>query len=100
MIEIEKPVSTDSLDAVRSLMREFVAWHRERHAIDIHLVDSYFDPAAFDAELASAGAVCGAQGALAAGALARSCRRLCGTEAVGRWRLRDEAHVRPPRHAR
>ena len=53
MIEIEKPVSTDSLDAVRSLMREFVAWHRERHAIDIHLVDSYFDPAAFDAELAS-----------------------------------------------
>jgi GNAT superfamily N-acetyltransferase len=53
MIEIEEPASTASLDAVRSLMREFVAWHRERHASDIHLVDSYFDPAAFDAELAS-----------------------------------------------
>jgi len=52
MIELEVPESAAALDAVRSLMREFVAWHRERHASDIHLVDSYFDPLAFDAELA------------------------------------------------
>ena len=33
-------------------MRAFVAWHRERHRADIALVDAYFDPAAFEAELA------------------------------------------------
>ena len=53
MIEIEVPESAAALGAVRRLMREFVTWHRERHASDIHLVDSYFDPAAFDAELAN-----------------------------------------------
>ena len=52
MIEIELPQATAGLDEVRTLMRELVAWHRERHASDIALVDSYFDPAAFDAELA------------------------------------------------
>jgi putative acetyltransferase len=47
------PATTESqLDAVRALMRAFVAWHRERHRADIALVDAYFDPAAFEAELA------------------------------------------------
>lgn len=32
-------------------MREFVTWHYERHAKDRAIVDSYFDPAAFEAEL-------------------------------------------------
>lgn len=40
------------LDDVRSLMRAFLAWHRERHAEDITLIERYFDQRAFDAELA------------------------------------------------
>jgi GNAT superfamily N-acetyltransferase len=52
MIEIEVPESVAALDDVRRLMRDFVAWHRVRHASDIHLIDSYFDQSAFDAELA------------------------------------------------
>jgi GNAT superfamily N-acetyltransferase len=38
---------------VRALMRAFVAWHREEHADELHLVDAYFDRRAFDAELAA-----------------------------------------------
>ena len=34
-------------------MRAFVAWHRERHTEDLHLIDAYFDADAFDKELAS-----------------------------------------------
>lgn len=34
-------------------MRAFVAWHRERHRADLALVEAYFDPAAFAAELAA-----------------------------------------------
>ena len=32
-------------------MREFIDWHYERHASDRHIIDSYFDPGAFEAEL-------------------------------------------------
>lgn len=32
-------------------MRAFVAWHYERHSSDRHIIDSYFDPAAFEAEM-------------------------------------------------
>jgi hypothetical protein len=46
------PTSTEQLDHVRALMRAFVAWHRERHSEDLHLIDSYFDGAAFELELA------------------------------------------------
>ena len=38
------------LDEVRRLIREFVAWHRERNVADIDLVDAYFDEA-FEREL-------------------------------------------------
>jgi GNAT superfamily N-acetyltransferase len=38
-------------DAVRDLMRSFLAWHRERHVQDLQLIDDYFDAAAFDEEL-------------------------------------------------
>jgi GNAT superfamily N-acetyltransferase len=51
MLDVKTPESAHEWDQVRALMRAFVAWHRERHRQDIHLVDSYFDAAAFDAEL-------------------------------------------------
>jgi GNAT superfamily N-acetyltransferase len=42
----------DQLDAVRGLIRAFVAWHRARHVEDLRLIDGYFDSEAFEAELA------------------------------------------------
>jgi hypothetical protein len=29
-------------------MRSFIAWHKERHREDIHLINGYFDDAAFE----------------------------------------------------
>lgn len=40
------------LDDVRRLLRSFVAWHRERHTDDLHLIDAYFDVTGWEAELA------------------------------------------------
>ena len=37
--------------AVAQLMRDFIAWHRERHATDLTMIDGYFDPEAYEAEL-------------------------------------------------
>lgn len=37
---------------MRALMRAFVAWHREEHVDELHLVDAYFDRGGFEAELA------------------------------------------------
>jgi GNAT superfamily N-acetyltransferase len=51
-MQICTPHSTEQLDQVRALMRAFVAWHRERHVRDTHLIDSYFDADAFEEELA------------------------------------------------
>jgi len=51
MLTVSQPVSLAELDAVRNLMRAFIAWHRERHVQDLALIDSYFDAAAFDEEL-------------------------------------------------
>jgi len=45
--------SGEQLDSVRHLIRSFIAWHRERHVEDLALIDSYFDSAAFEQELAS-----------------------------------------------
>jgi GNAT superfamily N-acetyltransferase len=53
MIVIRDAASRMELDDVRSLMRAFVAWHRERHADDIRLIERYFDRRAFDEELAA-----------------------------------------------
>ena len=50
---IQVPVTLQQLNHVRSLMRSFVAWHRERHHEDRHLIDAYFDAGAFEEELAS-----------------------------------------------
>ena len=33
------------------MMRAFIDWHYERHSSDRHIIDSYFDRAAFEAEL-------------------------------------------------
>jgi GNAT superfamily N-acetyltransferase len=52
-VAVERPVSAQDLDEVRTLMRAFVAWHRQEHVDELHLVDAYFDQAAFDAELES-----------------------------------------------
>jgi GNAT superfamily N-acetyltransferase len=53
MIEILNPATHEQLDQVRHLMRAFVAWHRQLHTEDIHLIDGYFDAQAFEEELAS-----------------------------------------------
>ena len=39
--------------AVAELMRAFIRWHYERHASDREVIDSYFDPEAYEAELRS-----------------------------------------------
>ena len=44
--------SSTDFEAVARLMRAFVEWHYERHAADCNIIDSYFDPAKFNAELA------------------------------------------------
>jgi putative acetyltransferase len=53
MIAITDAASPSQLDAVRDLMRAFMAWHRERHTQDLHLIDAYFDAAALEEELAT-----------------------------------------------
>lgn len=53
MIEILNATSPQHLDQVRSLIRKFVAWHRQRHLEDLELIDEYFDAKAFEEELAS-----------------------------------------------
>jgi GNAT superfamily N-acetyltransferase len=53
MLLIREPATPGALDDVRSLMRAFVAWHRERHVEDLALVERYFDARAFDDELAA-----------------------------------------------
>lgn len=51
-VQVRPPHDEADLEAVRALMRGFVAWHRSRHEQDRHLVEAYFDDAAFDRELA------------------------------------------------
>ena len=51
-ITVTDATTVEQLDAVRELMRSFVAWHRQRHVADLRLIDGYFDGAAFDEELA------------------------------------------------
>jgi len=52
MASILDAASVTELDDVRSLLRAFAAWHRERHAEDIALIDRYFDEREFEEELA------------------------------------------------
>lgn len=39
--------------AIADLMRDFIRWHYTRHASDRAIIDSYFDPEAYEAELRS-----------------------------------------------
>lgn len=43
--------SKEDYQQVAALMRAFIEWHYERHATDRHIIDSYFDPDKFAAEL-------------------------------------------------
>lgn len=52
MTEILVPSTPEQLDAVRHLMRAFIAWHHERHHDQLDLVKGYFDERAFEEELA------------------------------------------------
>ncbi|MFD2649543.1 GNAT family N-acetyltransferase [Devosia albogilva] len=52
MANIVEASSSADFDSARRLMRALVEWGRELSAEDRHLIDRYFDPAAFDAELA------------------------------------------------
>jgi len=51
MTTIAEAASAGQLEEVRTLMRAFIAWHRDRHREDVDLIDRYFDPVAFEAEL-------------------------------------------------
>jgi GNAT superfamily N-acetyltransferase len=52
-IFVHVPSTSAELDAVRTLMRSFIAWHKDRHQDDMHLIDAYFDATKFEAELAN-----------------------------------------------
>jgi hypothetical protein len=52
MIEVQQAVSAVQLDAVRTLMRSFVEWSRQRYANYLTQVNAYFDAGAYEAELA------------------------------------------------
>ena len=48
---VRRAESDRDLEAEAELMRAFIAWHYQRHAADRHIIDSYFDPDKFAAEL-------------------------------------------------
>ena len=52
-MEILQAATTVHLDEVRTLMRAFIDWHRQRHFDDLARIDQYFDKMAFEAELAA-----------------------------------------------
>ncbi|WEK05917.1 MAG: GNAT family N-acetyltransferase [Candidatus Devosia phytovorans] len=51
MVTIVETSARADMDDARRLMRAFVAWAQELSVEDRHMIDRYFDPAAFDAEL-------------------------------------------------
>ena len=48
---VRRATSAADMQAVAGLMRQFVEWQYVRHAEDCHIIDSYFDPVGFAAEL-------------------------------------------------
>jgi GNAT superfamily N-acetyltransferase len=52
-IDILNATNRYQLDSVRSLIRTFVGWHRQRHHEDLALINEYFDEVAFEEELAT-----------------------------------------------
>ena len=53
MATVSHATTPQHLNDVRSLMRAFLAWHRERHVEDLALIDSYFDEEEWEHELSS-----------------------------------------------
>jgi ribosomal protein S18 acetylase RimI-like enzyme len=51
-VEVAVAGTAAELDAVRDLMRAFLAWHIARHERDRDLIDRYFSGGGFEAELA------------------------------------------------
>ena len=51
MTEIHQAVGSAQFHEVRKLMHAFIAWHRDRHRAEADLIDRYFDPVGFEAEL-------------------------------------------------
>lgn len=51
MAQIHRAKTAEQFREVAKLMRAFVEWHYDRHSADRQIIDSYFDPATFDAEL-------------------------------------------------
>ena len=52
VVVVRAATSPAELDQARIFFRAFVAWHRERHAADLGLIDRYFDSGEFERELA------------------------------------------------
>lgn len=46
-----RDAETRDYSDVAQLMRDFIRWHRERHASDMAMIDGYFDAEAYEAEL-------------------------------------------------
>jgi len=53
MTKIERVNTQEQIEQVRTLMRAFVDWHRQRHTQDHELIDEYFNAKDFEEELAS-----------------------------------------------
>lgn len=53
MIEISQAKTDIQLDQVRNLKRAFLAWQKQTYNDRLDLVEKYFDPKAFETELAS-----------------------------------------------
>jgi putative acetyltransferase len=53
MIQVLQATTAEQLDEVRTLIREFVFWHRQEHDDDLSLIDEYFNGEGFEEELAS-----------------------------------------------
>ena len=52
MIRVQQAATDEQLEEVRTLIQEFVFWHREQHHDDIPLIDEYFNAEDFEEELA------------------------------------------------
>jgi GNAT superfamily N-acetyltransferase len=53
MIEITQANAEIQIEQVRNLKRAYLAWQRQTHNDRLDLVEKYFDPKAFETELAS-----------------------------------------------
>jgi len=53
MIQVVQAATSEHMDQVRALIREFVFWHRQEHQHDLPLIDEYFGAEDFEEELAS-----------------------------------------------